>query len=79
MKNWLNIYSSSLNKKGEWSKKPIRLESPINTDHHEGPLYLNQNGTTMFFTTCQSENKKKQDFSISFFSAVTQRIFKIFF
>ena len=60
-----DIYSSELNKKGNWSKKPIRLESPINTDNHEGTLCLNQNGTTMFFTTCQSENKKELGCEIS--------------
>ncbi|MBT5858487.1 MAG: OmpA family protein [Flavobacteriales bacterium] len=60
-----DIYYSELNKKGNWSKKPIRLESPINTDNHEGTLCLNQNGTTMFFTTCQSENKKELGCEIS--------------
>ena len=32
--------------------------APINTDNHEGTLCLNQNGTTMFFTTCQSDKQK---------------------
>jgi peptidoglycan-associated lipoprotein len=59
-----DIYSSELNKKGHWSK-PKAVESPINTDHHEGALCLNQNGTTMFFTTCQSENKKELGCEIS--------------
>ena len=29
----------------------------INSENHEGTLCLNQSGTTMFFTSCQSENK----------------------
>ena len=64
-----DIYSSSLNKKGKWSK-PNKEESiaelePINTENHEGTLCLNQNGTTMFFTTCQIENKKELGCDIS--------------
>ena len=59
-----DIWSSSLNKKGEWSK-PKSEVAPINTDNHEGTLCLNQNGTTMFFTTCQSENKKELGCEIS--------------
>ena len=59
-----DIYSSSLNKKGKWSNPKAELE-PINTENHEGTLCLNQNGTTMFFTTCQSENKKELGCDIS--------------
>ena len=59
-----DIYSSSLNKKGEWSKPKAEMP-PINSDNHEGTLCLNQNGTTMFFTTCQSENKKSLGCEIS--------------
>ena len=59
-----DIYSSSLNKKGKWSIPKAELE-PINTENHEGTLCLNQNGTTMFFTTCQSENKKELGCDIS--------------
>ena len=59
-----DIWSSSLNKKSEWSKPKAEV-SPINTDNHEGTLCLNQNGTTMFFTTCQSENKKELGCEIS--------------
>jgi len=53
-----------LNKKGKWSNPKAELE-PINTENHEGTLCLNQNGTTMFFTTCQSENKKELGCDIS--------------
>jgi len=60
-----DIYSSSLSKAGTKWSKPIGLPSPINTDNHEGTLCLNQNGTTMFFTTCQSENKKELGCEIS--------------
>jgi peptidoglycan-associated lipoprotein len=60
----VDIYSSSLNKKGEWSKPKAEV-APINTENHEGTLCLNQNGTTMFFTTCQSENKKELGCEIS--------------
>jgi len=60
---FFDIYSSELkiNRKNEKLKigKPKRLESPINTENHEGTLCLNKNGTTMFFTTCQVENKKQ--------------------
>ena len=59
-----DIYSSSLNKKGKWSKPKAEMP-PINSDNHEGTLCLNQNGTTMFFTTCQSENKKSLGCEIS--------------
>ena len=59
-----DIYSSSLDKKGKWSKPKAEM-SPINSDNHEGTLCLNQNGTTMFFTTCQSENKKSLGCEIS--------------
>ena len=59
-----DIYSTSLDKKGKWSKPKAELE-PINSDNHEGTLCLNQNGTTMFFTTCQSENKKSLGCEIS--------------
>ena len=59
-----DIYSSSLNKKGEWSKPEAEM-APINTDNHEGSLCLNTNGTTMFFTSCQSENKKQLGCEIS--------------
>ena len=61
---FFDIYSSSLSKKGKWSK-PKAEEAPINTENHEGTLCLNQNGTTMFFTTCQSENKKELGCEIS--------------
>jgi peptidoglycan-associated lipoprotein len=61
---FFDIYSSSLSKKGKWSK-PKSEEAPINTENHEGTLCLNQNGTTMFFTTCQSENKKELGCEIS--------------
>ena len=60
-----DIYSTSLDKKGKWSKPVLELE-PINFDNHEGTLCLNQNGTTMFFTTCQSENKKSLGCEIYF-------------
>ena len=59
-----DIYSTSLDKKGKWSKPKAELD-PINSDNHEGTLCLNQNGTTMFFTTCQSENKKSLGCEIS--------------
>ena len=59
-----DIYSTSLGKKGKGSKPRAELE-PINSDNHEGTLCLNQNGTTMFFTTCQSENKKSLGCEIS--------------
>tara|TARA_B100000683_G_scaffold202831_1_gene196241 strand:+ start:876 stop:2963 length:2088 start_codon:yes stop_codon:yes gene_type:complete len=59
-----DIYSTSLDKKGKWSKPKAELE-PINSENHEGTLCLNQNGTTMFFTTCQSENKKSLGCEIS--------------
>ena len=39
--------------------------SPINTEAHEGTLCLNQNGTTMFFTTCQVEKNKSLGCQIS--------------
>ncbi len=59
-----DIYSTSLDKKGKWSKPKAEL-NPINSENHEGTLCLNQNGTTMFFTTCQSENKKSLGCEIS--------------
>ena len=59
-----DIYSSSLDKKGKWSKPKAEMP-PINSDNHEGTLCLNQNGNTMFFTTCQSENKKSLGCEIS--------------
>ena len=65
-----DIYSVYQDQKGIWrgssdNKKPKRLEPPINSDNHEGTLCLNQNGNTMFFTTCQSENKKELGCEIS--------------
>lgn len=59
-----DIYSSSLNKKDQWIK-PVKEQSPINSDAHEGTLCLNEIGTTMFFTTCQAENKKTLGCAIS--------------
>ncbi len=59
-----DIYYSNLSRKGKWSE-PIAVNEPVNTDHHEGTLCLNRNGTTMFFTTCQSENKKSLGCEIS--------------
>ena len=52
-----DIYFTELNKKGNWTK-PVALEQPINSESSEGPLCLNQDGTTMFFTSCQSDNVK---------------------
>ncbi|MBE51396.1 MAG: hypothetical protein CMP51_06885 [Flavobacteriales bacterium] len=59
-----DIYFSEKNKKGIWSK-PVPVQSPINTDGHEGTLSLNRNGTTMFFTNCQAEKKKSLGCEIS--------------
>ena len=59
-----DIYSSKLDKKGKWSK-PAAEEEPINSEGHEGTLCLNQNGTTMFFTSCKSEKKKALGCEIS--------------
>ena len=31
----------------------------INTEASEGPMYLNQRGSTMYFTKCKVEKKKQ--------------------
>ena len=62
--SFTDIYFTELNKKGNWIK-PVPLEQPINSESSEGPLCLNQNGTTMFFTSCQSDDKKPQGCGIS--------------
>ena len=59
-----DIYFTELNKKGNWTK-PVALEQPINSESSEGPLCLNQDGTTMFFTSCQSDSKNPQGCGIS--------------
>ena len=43
----------------------MALEQPINSESSEGPLCLNQDGTTMFFTSCQSDSKTPQGCGIS--------------
>ena len=59
-----DIYFTELNKKGNWTK-PLAIEQPINSESSEGPLCLNQDGTTMFFTSCQSDSKNPQGCGIS--------------
>ncbi|MBT6013770.1 MAG: OmpA family protein [Flavobacteriales bacterium] len=59
-----DIYKTKLDKKGKWSIPKAELE-PINTEAHEGTLCLNENGTTMYFTTCKVEIKKSLGCGIS--------------
>ncbi|MGY8988980.1 MAG: OmpA family protein, partial [Flavobacteriales bacterium] len=56
-KYFTDIYSSYIKKNEKWSTP--KADTSLNTDNHEGTLCLSQNGTTMFFTVCKSEKKKK--------------------
>ena len=61
--NFSDIYFSKLNKKDKWSA-PELLQEPVNTEGHEGSVFINNRGTMMFFTKCQVEKNESKDCGI---------------
>ena len=55
--NYTDIYLTKLGKKEKWSA-PLALPEPINTVAHEATSFLNNRGTSMYFTKCSVEKKK---------------------
>ncbi|MDC0204742.1 OmpA family protein [Flavobacteriales bacterium] len=55
--NYTDIYFTKLGKKEKWSA-PTTLPAPINTTANEATSFLNDRGTTMYFTKCSVEKKK---------------------
>lgn len=55
--NYTDIYLTKLGKKEKWSS-PITLPEPINTTANEATSFLNDRGTTMYFTKCSVDKKK---------------------
>jgi peptidoglycan-associated lipoprotein len=61
--NFSDIYFSKLNKKDKWSA-PALLQEPVNTEGHEGSVFINNRGTVMFFTQCLVEKNESTDCGI---------------
>jgi len=61
--NFSDIYFSKLNKKDKWSA-PALLQEPVNTEGHEGSVFINKRGTVMFFTKCLVEKNESTDCAI---------------
>ncbi len=61
--NFSDIYFSKLNKKDKWSN-PELLQEPVNTDFHEGSVFINARGTMMFFTQCLVEKSQSKGCAI---------------
>ena len=55
--NFTDIYVTKLGKKQKWSA-PVPLPEPINTSSHEATSFLNDRGTSMYFTKCEVEKNK---------------------
>ncbi len=56
--SFTDIYKTRIDKKAKWRSPTAEMET-INTDANEGALYLNQRGSTMYFTKCKVEKKKQ--------------------
>ena len=61
--NFSDIYFSKLDKKDKWSA-PVLLQEPVNTEGHEGSVFINKRGTVMFFTQCLVEKNESTDCAI---------------
>ena len=56
--SFMDIYKTRIDKKAKW-RSPVPEMETINTEASEGPMYLNQRGSTMYFTKCKVEKKKQ--------------------
>tara|TARA_B100000959_G_scaffold78905_1_gene83717 strand:+ start:2648 stop:4738 length:2091 start_codon:yes stop_codon:yes gene_type:complete len=56
--SFMDIYKTRIGKKAKWSS-PIPEMETINSDANEGPMYLNQRGSAIYFTKCKVEKKKQ--------------------
>jgi peptidoglycan-associated lipoprotein len=49
-----NLFLAEKDEQGHW-KKPVLLEDPLNTEHDEGTPTFTPDGTTMYYTSCESD------------------------
>lgn len=56
--NFSSLFVSFLDRKGDWSTPSLLDEGPVNTEFNEGSPSVNQSGTELFFTRCQSVPNK---------------------
>jgi peptidoglycan-associated lipoprotein len=52
-----DLFSASRDNNGKWST-PVPVPAPVNSDASDGSATLDSKGTTMYFTRCQSVEKK---------------------
>ncbi|OUV74686.1 MAG: hypothetical protein CBC83_03460 [Flavobacteriales bacterium TMED123] len=56
--SFMDIYKTRIDKKAKW-RSPVPEMETINTEANEGPMYLNERGSVMYFTKCKVEKKKQ--------------------
>jgi len=56
--SFMDIYKTRIDKKGKWKSPVLEMET-INTEASEGPMYLNERGSVIYFTKCKVEKKKQ--------------------